>query len=93
VKLELEIYSHLCSTKHFKINDVWACSYEFGLQSDNGKEDDIQTEGGCSGMEFVPNKFPDASILKKFNITKSEYFEVCEQLKEKLSFGYCGWCV
>lgn len=92
MNLELEIFSHLCSAKHFRINGVWASSDEFGEQSDNGGMDDIQDEGGCSNMEFVPNKFPKHHVLEKFNITESEYVEICKQLREKLSFGYCGLC-
>ena len=43
-------------------------------------------------MYFDPNS-PAKEILHKYNITEEEYYEICDELENKLHVGHCEWCV
>jgi hypothetical protein len=90
MKLEIEIYSALCCCKVFKINNIDANESEFGEKYDRSPE--TAEEYGCGDMQFTRVE-PTSEILKRYNITKDEYHEICERLEEGLSFGDCGWCI
>jgi hypothetical protein len=90
VKLDLKIFSALCSTKRFTINGISADSSDFGSQTDEDPEN--AEDYGCGDMRFRSTVASNA-VLEKYNITADEYKEVCEKLEEGLSFGSCGWCV
>lgn len=89
MKLDLEIFSALCATSKFKINEIDADSSDFGEQYDR------DTEGAepycCGDMQFT-RKEPTEDVLKKYKITEIEYYDICSKLESKLSFGSCGWC-
>jgi hypothetical protein len=90
MKLELEIYSHLCSTKVFVINGINADSEDFGDHRDDSP--DTAEPYSCGNMCFSRNP-SSKKVLKKYGITQEEYDEIADKLAEGLSFGSCGWCV
>jgi len=90
MKLELEIYNAMCATSIFVINGINADQEDFGTQGDN--DPDEAEPYGCGNMVFE-RVSPSSEVLKKYNITKEEYSEVCDKLEAGLSFGECGWCV
>ena len=90
MKLELKIYSCLCGTKIFEINGIIADSNDFGYQEDLAP--DNAEPYGCGDMQLIP-KSAHTEILNKYHISANEYEQICAALKEKLSFGECGWCV
>ena len=47
---------------------------------------------GCSNMHFEPEP-PTEIVLRKYSITKEEYYSICDELENKLHVGRCGWCV
>lgn len=90
MKLELKVYSALCSTERFVINGIKADSGDFGSQRD---EDQKNAEDyACGDMQFT-RKAATKEVLEKYKINKKEYDEVCSNLESGLSFGCCGWCV
>ena len=46
----------------------------------------------CGDMYFEP-KPPTKEVLDKYNITEQEYYNICNELEDKLRVGSCGWCV
>ena len=46
----------------------------------------------CSNMHFEPEP-PTEIVLRKYSITKEEYYSICDELENKLHVGRCGWCV
>lgn len=90
MKLEFEMFSHLCEMARFRINNVDAVWGDFGSKKD--REPGIAEEYGCGCMKFIRQK-PSKMVLEKYSITKEEYGEVCCALEESLSFGSCGLCV
>ena len=87
VKLKaLECY---CDLEEFEIYGIPAEWEDFGEKFDAGSE--YAEEYCCGDMTFFP-KEPSVEILKKYSITEEEYNIICKELKEKLSFGCCGWC-
>ena len=90
MKLICEPYSSYCALREFSINNVEADYSDFGEKED--LRPDLADNYGCGNMTFTP-KLPTQLILDKYNISVDEYKEICEQLEEKLSFGYCGLCI
>lgn len=89
MKLELTFGKWLCYCSSFEINDIRACSDDFGNQYDT--DADNAPDYCCADMRFFPRPATQV-ILDKYNITLDEYNEICEKLEEGLSFGSCGWC-
>jgi hypothetical protein len=90
MKLELTIFSSLCSTDTFKVNNIVADRDDFGLSYDTSPE--TAEEYGCGSRVFEGIE-ATSEILAKYSITKEEYLEIVCKLEEGLSFGSCGWCV
>ena len=89
MKLELEIFSSLCSTELFKINGIEAYYDDFGDKAD---QDPSSADDYCCGdMQFI-GKASTPEVLGKYSITQPEYDAIVSELAEKLSFGSCGWC-
>ena len=44
------------------------------------------------GSHFDP-KPPTKEVLDKYNITDKEYYNICNELEDKLCVGSCGWCI
>jgi hypothetical protein len=88
MKLELEIFSSLCSAAKFTINGVVAETNDFGYQGDQGGDAEDYC---CADMRFESTE-PTQEVLDKYGISKAEYIIVAGQLEEGLSFGSCGWC-
>jgi len=89
MKLELKVFSCLCTTEVFTINTVIADSDDFGSNVDLGSE--FAKDYCCGDMTFI-GKPSTVTILDKYSITEEEYRKVIEKLEEGLSFGSCGWC-
>ena len=79
-----------CATDEFEINGVKADEYDFGDKEDecpsNAPED-----GGCGNMTFT-TKEPTEAVLRKYKITKEEYYTIAAKLGYMLSYGRCNWC-
>lgn len=65
----------------------------------NGKESNVDNFGHCGTdgdgtciHTFTPYEIPDHNLLEKYEISKEEYREICEKLKDKLYINGCGWC-
>ena len=79
-----------CELKIFTINGKNADSLDFGNTFDH-----IEGEREpycCSNMYFEP-KTSTKEILDKYNITEEEYYNICNELEDKLYVGRCGCCV
>lgn len=90
MKLELTIFSALCSTSKFVINGIDASAWEFGDSFDD--DPDNAEEYGCGNRVFKGYP-PRREILDKYGISEGEYNEIVDKLESGLSFGSCGWCV
>lgn len=88
MKLELEVFSCLCSTKTFRINGIEADSEEFGQNYDEDSEN--APDYGCGNMTFHPYE-PKQEIMDKYNIDEKDWYDICNRLEE-LSFGCCDLC-
>ena len=76
-----------CRLLTFTINGKEADMNEFGYCDNYGDVDKYE----CSNI-FTPYEIPVHNILKRYEISKGEYREICEKLKEKLRVSNCGWC-
>ena len=79
-----------CSLEVFTINGNSANQYDFGDIYDH----DIERAEpyACADMHF-DQKPPTKKVLDKYNLTKEEYYNICNELKCKLYVGHCGWCI
>ena len=78
-----------CELEIFTINDKSADSSDFG---DTFDHDIVRAEPYiCGDMYFEP-KPPTKEVLDKYNITEQEYYNICNELEDKLRVGSCGWC-
>ena len=78
-----------CELEIFTINDKSADSSDFG---DTFDHDIVRAEPyRCGDMYFEP-KPPTKEVLDKYNITEQEYYNICNELEDKLCVGSCGWC-
>ena len=90
MRLELEIFNVLCATENFSINYVEADKDDFG----EIKDIDFRkrsSKHGCGNSKFI-TKEPHPDVLEKYAINQSEYYQVCQELENKLSFGNCNFC-
>ena len=79
-----------CCLDIFSINGKDAEQEDFGKVYDHDKES--TRPYGCGNMYFEP-KPPTKVVLDKYNITEEEYYNICNELENKLCVGSCGWCV
>ena len=89
MKLELEIFGSLCSTKYFVINGVQADACDFGSSYDASPE--IAEDNACRNRVFERHD-PTTEVLAKYSINEAEYGVVAAMLEAELSFGNCGLC-
>ena len=91
MELVIEPFQALpCSLKVFTINTKGANLDDFGNMYDHDTK--IAKPYECANMYFDP-KPPTKKVLHKYNITKEEYYSICDELEDKLYVGRCGWCV
>jgi hypothetical protein len=92
MKVVIKPYGCLpCSAEVFTIKGKNACTDDFGREEDL---DSYNAEPySCSDMQFIPHNDPTEGVLKYYKITKKEYREIQEKLKDALDVGSCGWCV
>ena len=43
----------------------------------------------CSDFKKIK---PTSKVLQKYRISCSQFYQICDELKEKLHVEYCGWC-
>lgn len=85
----IEVYDALCSLSKFIINGIEADQSEFVENEDRDPQN--AEDYGCGDMQ-AEIILPTNEILKKYKITLEEYKKIAEEVKEKVSFGACGWC-
>lgn len=90
MRLEIEVFGALCSLSLFEVNGIDAEEEDFVDKYDHAPEG--AEEYGCGNMKADVIKVTD-EILDKYRISSEEYYEIAEQVAEKVSFGHCGWCV
>lgn len=79
-----------CNLKVFIVNGNEAELKDFGEVYDHDEES--AEPYGCGDMYFEP-KSPTKEVLDKYNITEEEYYNICNELEDKLHVGGCGWCI
>lgn len=79
-----------CELEIFTINGKYANRIDFGDTYDYDTEN--EEPGGCGDMYFEPRS-PTIEVLDRYNITEEEYYNICNELEDKLRVGSCGWCV
>ena len=94
MELVIEPYDALpCELEIFTINGKKANSNNFGSTVDHKEDcDDEIVAYGCYNRYFE-SKSPTEEVLHKYNITEEEYYDICNELENKLHEGSCGWCV
>lgn len=90
MKVIIKQYDCLCELKEFTINGISADYDDFGEKYDTDRIN--APEYGCGNMQFIP-KASTEKVLSQYQITQSEYDEICDKLESALSFGQCGWCI
>lgn len=91
MELIIEPYDSLpCELEIFTINGKHANHIDFGDTYDHDTEN--EEPGGCVNMYFEPQS-PTIEVLDRYNITEEEYYNICNELEDKLRVGSCGWCV
>ena len=82
-----------CSLKIFTINGQEAYEHDFGHSFIDDSYEPI--EYGCSyrGWERTDDEDHINETMKKYNITRKEFNEICDKLEYILTIGPCGWCV
>lgn len=89
MELIIEPYDYFpCELETFTINGKKASSIDFGNTFDHKKEENTY---GCNDKYFEP-KPPTEIVLRKYNITKEEYYSICNELENNLHVGKCGCC-
>ena len=91
MELVIESFDALpCVLEIFTINGKKSDSDDFGITFDhiNGEKEIY----GCCNMYFEPNP-PAKEVLHKYNITEEEYYEICDELEDKLYVGHCECCM
>lgn len=84
------IHSLPCRLEVFTINGKDANQDDFGDMSDHHAES--AEPYACADMHF-DRKPSTKEVLDKYNITEEEYYNICNELEDKLCIGGCGWCV
>lgn len=79
-----------CELAEFTINGQSANERDFGDTFDHNEEN--ARPYGCADMHFE-SKEVTQEVLDKYNITKEEYYKICQELEDKLRVGSCGWCI
>lgn len=75
---------------YFTVNGIGGDQDDFGYKYD--RNPDKADEYGCGNMQFTKRRIRKA-ILVKYNITRTEYDEICAMLRKELAFGQCSNCV
>lgn len=87
LELEIEPYSALpCALEVFKINGQDADIEDFGSTYVCG---DCMLSECCSDFNNIK---PTNEVLQKYHISGSQFYQICDELKEKLHVNNCGWC-
>lgn len=76
-----------CSPKVFKIDGIDADPDDFGEVSK------LTGDFCCKYREFKGFEEPSTAVLEKYHISKDEFFEICDELRDMLTITDCGRCV
>lgn len=88
MEIIIETYNALpCHLSKFMINDKEADIDDFGYNEKYGDYVDYT----CKNI-FFPYETVKSDVLDKYNISKGQYHEICQMLREKLHVNDCGWC-
>lgn len=87
---KIESYGSLCHLEVFTINGKKAYEEDFVEKYDHSPED--VDEYGCGDMRCDIIS-PTQEVLKKYGITKEDYFAIADDICSELNFGECGQCV
>ena len=86
----IEVFTHLCATKMFVINGIIADELDFGYG------EDVEWENAspyvCKNRQFIIDRSLMPGTCDRYGISENEFEQIAAELKEKLSFGECGWC-
>lgn len=80
--------------KYITINGVILDYKDFGVKEDLAPNKTSEGEDCyCGNMVFLPFGNIPKNILKKYNITLEEAWEIQNKLAQCLSFHECSWCI
>ena len=87
-----------CETKVFRIKGVGSGPIGFKAEkTDFGIMEDVKSAKAepfaCKCMKFIPDRTPQVGVLEKYGITRKQWTEIKNALKEALFVGECGCCV
>lgn len=75
-----------CTPKIFTIDGIDADADDFG------EVDKISGYYCCESRTFVGFEEPPIDTLEKYRITESEFFDICDELKDILCVKGCNRC-
>ena len=90
MELEIKVHDAFCALLTFRINSIEADQADFVNNYDHAP--DQAEEYGCADMRADILPATD-EVLVKYGISPDEYSEIAKQVAEKVSFGWCEWCV
>jgi hypothetical protein len=73
------------------IKPVHALPCELEIFTINGKDANRMDFGEIYDHNEGNAKSPTKEVLDKYNITEEEYYNICNELKDKLFVGGCRW--
>jgi len=85
----VKAYSAFCSLEKFTINGIHADECDFVDKYDHDEENAEEYCCGDMGADIIDST---SEVLDKYKITKDEYLDIAEKVKDEVSFGCCGLC-
>ena len=79
-----------CTLKTFLINGKEAEQDDFGHGKDLNPE--CASPFCCACWMYKSDKRKARTAMKKYNITKEEFLDICNILEKTLDVGECGYC-
>lgn len=86
-KIEIERTPCDASVEHVKLFDVYVQLSDFGRLANVGSS----TQEVCGNVMFTPRPM-SYSVLRKYNITQTQYEEIVKEMTKELSTGTCDKC-
>lgn len=81
-----------CALKTFTINGIDATINDFGEGYDHSPEIAEPYCCGCHRFDRIKSSEEIKKAMEKYNLTESEFNEICDRLETILYVGSCGWC-
>lgn len=76
-----------CTPKIFRIDGIAADADDFG------EVEKISGYYCCKSRKFIGFEEAPESTLEKYQITESEFFDICDELRDILDVEHCSRCV